>query len=106
MTLTVWHVVLLSAIIAYGIKLAGYAIPASVLERPTTARVSNLLTVALLAALTATQTLERAAGIEIDARVPAVAVAGVLLWLKAPFIVVVVGAAAVAALIRMLGWLP
>ncbi len=103
--MTIWHIVLLSAITIYAIKLVGYAIPASVLERPTPARVSNLLTVALLAALTATQTLERSAGIEVDARVPAVVFAGILLWLKAPFIIVVVGAAVLAAVIRMLGWM-
>ncbi|WP_166864877.1 MULTISPECIES: AzlD domain-containing protein [unclassified Salinibacterium] len=103
--MTIWHVVLLSAIAIYAIKLVGYAIPASILERPAPARVSNLLTVALLAALTATQTLERSAGIELDARLPAVVFAGVLLWLKAPFIIVVVGAAVLAAVIRMLGWM-
>lgn len=103
--MTIWHVVLLSAIIVYAIKLAGYLVPTSFLEKPAPARVSNLLTVALLAALTATQTLERSAGIEIDARVPAVLFAGVLLWLRAPFIVVVVGAAGLAALVRALGWM-
>ena len=104
--MTIWHVVLLSAIVIYAIKLAGYAVPTSFLERPTPARISRLLTVALLAALTATQTLERAANIEVDARVPALVFAGVLLWLRAPFIVVVAGAALLAALIRYLGWMP
>lgn len=101
--MTIWHIVLLSAIAVFAIKLAGYAIPPSFLERPAPARVSNLLTVALLAALTATQTLERAGGIELDARVPAVIFAGVLLWVRAPFIVVVIGAALVAAGLRALG---
>jgi hypothetical protein len=103
---TVWHIILISSIAVFALKLAGYLVPASLLERPTPARVANLLTVALLAALTATQTLERAGGVEVDARVPAVIVAAVLLWLRAPFIVVVVVAALVAALIRLLGWMP
>jgi len=104
--MTVWHIILIASLAVFALKLAGYLVPASLLERPTPARVANLLTVALLAALTVTQTLERAGGVEVDARVPAVIVAGVLLWLRAPFIVVVVAAALVAALIRLLGWMP
>src|SRR5690606_39660055 len=65
---TVWHIVLIASIAVLGLKLVGYAVPLSVLERPTPARVANLLTVALLAALTATQTLERSGEIELDAR--------------------------------------
>jgi len=104
--MTVWHVILIASIAVFALKLAGYLVPAQLLERPTPARVANLLTVALLAALTATQTLERAGGLEVDARVPAVIVAAVLFWLRVPFIVVVIAAALVAALIRVLGWLP
>jgi len=104
--MTVWHVILIASIAVFALKLAGYLVPPQLLERPTPARVANLLTVALLAALTATQTLERAGGLEIDARVPAVLVAAVLFWLRAPFIVAVAAAAVVAALIRLLGWMP
>jgi hypothetical protein len=51
------------------------------------------------------QTLERSGDIQIDARVPAVLVAGVLFALKVPFIVVIIVAAATAALLRrFLGW--
>ncbi|QEO10230.1 AzlD domain-containing protein [Protaetiibacter larvae] len=103
--MTVWHVILLASIAVFALKLAGYLVPASLLERPTPARVATLLTVALLAALTATQTLEHGGGIIVDARVPAVLVAAVLFALRAPFIVVVVAAAAIAALVRVLGWL-
>jgi hypothetical protein len=104
--MTVWHIVLIASIAVLGLKLVGYLVPPSVLERPTPARVANLLTVALLAALTATQTLERAGDIVVDARVPAIVLAGVLFALKVPFIVVVIAAAVCAALVRMLGWLP
>lgn len=40
----------------------------------------------------------------VDARVPAVLVAAGLLWLRQPFLVVVIAAAAVAALLRLIGW--
>ena len=103
--MTVWHVILLSAIAVLALKLAGYLVPQSLLERPTPARVSNLLTVALLSALIAVQTLERGGDIQIDARVPAVLLAGVLFALKVPFIIVIIAAAATAALLRLfLGW--
>ncbi len=104
--MTVWHVILIASIAVLALKLVGYAVPPSLLERPTPARVANLLTVALLAALTATQTLERAGDIVLDARVPAIALAAVLFALRVPFIVVVIAAAACAALVRLLGWMP
>lgn len=103
--MTVWHIILLASIGVFALKLVGYLVPPSLLERPTPARVASLLTVALLAALTATQTLESAGGIVVDARVPAVVLAAVLFALRVPFILVVVAAAALAALVRLLGWL-
>ena len=103
--MTVWHIILIASIAVLALKLVGYLVPPSLLERPTPARVANLLTVALLAALTTTQTLEQAGGIVLDARVPAVVLAAVLFALRVPFIVVVIAAAALAALIRLLGWM-
>ncbi len=103
--MTVWNLILLSAIAVFALKFAGYLVPQSLLQRPTPARVSNLLTVALLSALIAVQTLERGGDIVVDARVPAVLLAGALFALKVPFIVVIIAAAACAALLRMfLGW--
>ena len=103
--MTIWHVILLSAIAVFALKLAGYLVPQSLLQRPTPARVSNLLTVALLSALIAVQTLERSGDIQIDARVPAVLLAGVLFTLRVPFIIVIIAAAVTAALLRQfLGW--
>jgi len=102
---TVWHIILIASIAVFALKLVGYLVPPSLLERPTPARVANLLTVALLAALTATQALEQAGGIVLDARVPAVVLAAVLFALRVPFLVVVIAAAACAAVIRLLGWM-
>jgi hypothetical protein len=104
--MTVWHIILIASIAVLALKLIGYAVPPSVLERPTPARVANLLTVALLAALTATQTLERSGDIVLDARVPAIVLAAVLFALRVPFILVVIAAAACAAFVRVLGWMP
>ena len=66
--------------------------------------VIGLLPVALLAGLVVTQTAGGDDGIVIDARLAAVALAVVLLWLRANFVVVVFAAAALAAGLRALGW--
>ncbi|MDT0156683.1 AzlD domain-containing protein [Microbacterium sp. ARD32] len=102
--MTVWNAVLLAACICVALKAAGYLVPAHVLEAPRPARISDLLTVALLGALVAVQTLGAGQGIVVDARVPAVLVAAGLLWMRQSFLVVVFAAAAVAALLRLLGW--
>jgi len=101
---TLWTAVLLASIVCVALKAVGYLIPPKVLEAPRPARVADLLTVALLAALVAVQTLGVGQGVVVDARVPALAVAAGLLLLRAPFLVVVVVAAATAALLRLWGW--
>ncbi len=103
--MTIWNIVLIASVIALGLKLIGYLVPPSFIERPTPARVATLTTVALLSALVVTQTLERSGEIVADARLPAVAVAAVLLALRVPFILVIVAAAATAALLRWAGWM-
>jgi hypothetical protein len=101
----IWTVILVASLIVLVLKLAGYLVPASVMERPAPARTAALLTVALLSALVVTQTLERDHQVVLDARLPALGVAAILLALRAPFIVVVVSAAVVAALLRLAGWM-
>jgi hypothetical protein len=102
--MSLWNTILLASIVVLALKMLGYLVPSSMMERPTPARVATLLTVALLSALVAVQTLERQGDIVVDARLPAVGVAAVLLAVRAPFIVVVIAAAGVAALLRLLGW--
>jgi hypothetical protein len=104
--MSVWTIILLASLIILVLKLLGYLVPPSFMERPAPSRVATLLTVALLAALVVTQTIERDHQVVVDARLPAIAVAAVLLALRAPFIVVVLSAALVAAALRLLGWMP
>ena len=60
-----------------------------------------LIAVPLLAALIVVQTLGSPDGeIEIDARVPALGVAALCVWRRAPFLVTVLAAAATAAALR------
>ncbi|MEV8250751.1 AzlD domain-containing protein [Microbacterium sp. NPDC076768] len=98
--MTLWSAILLAALICVALKAAGYLVPPKVLEAPRTARISDLLTVALLAALVAVQSLGDGQAITVDARVPAILVAAGLLWLRQSFLVVVVAAALVAAALR------
>lgn len=102
--MSVWSAVLLATIICMAWKAFGYLVPPSLLEAPKPARITDLLTVALLAALVAVQTLGDGQAIVVDARVPALLVAAGLLWLRQSFLLVVIAAAATAALLRLLGW--
>ena len=102
----IWWVVIAASLAVFGLKLAGYVIPRKYVEGPALSRVAALVTVALLSSLVVSQTIFGEAGLSIDARIPAVVCAGALLWLRVPFIVVIVVAAAVAAGLRFLGWMP
>ena len=102
--MTLWTAVLLASVICLALKAAGYLLPAAWLQAPRPARIADLLTVALLAALVAVQTLGAGQALAVDARVPAVLVAGGLLAIRAPFLVVVAAAAVTAALLRLAGW--
>ena len=100
--MTLWQTIILASIAVFALKLLGYLVPPSLVERPVPARIANLLTVALLAALIVVQTVGDGQAISIDARVPALVVAAGLFAVRAPFIVVVAAAAVVAAGIRAL----
>ena len=103
--MTIWQIVLLASIVVLALKLVGYLVPPAFFQRPGPARVASLLTVALLAALVAVNTLTSASAVVVDARVPAIIVAGILLACRVPFIIVLVAAALTAALLRnLLGW--
>lgn len=95
-----WLGLALAAAGCYAEKLLGLAVPASVLERPAVRRTAGLLPVALLSALVAVQTFTAGHRLVLDARAAGLAAAVLALRLRAPFLVVVVTAAAVAAAIR------
>ncbi|WP_425954403.1 AzlD domain-containing protein [Xylanimonas sp. McL0601] len=99
-----WATVLLASLACFALKLAGHLVPEHWLSDPRVARLTSLVTVALLASLVVVQTLGAGRGVTVDARLPALAVAGVALVLRAPFVVVVILAGATAAGVRALGW--
>lgn len=100
--MTIWQVVILASIAVLALKLLGYLVPPSLIEKPVPARIAGLLTVALLSALIVTQAIGSGQGVTLDARVPALAAAAGLFALRVPFILVIIAAAATAALIRAL----
>jgi branched-subunit amino acid transport protein len=101
---SLWLFVLVAAVASFVQKWLGYQVPADVLEKPRVARVTTLLPIALLGALVATQVAADGQALAVDARLPALGVAAILLALRTPFLVVVVAAAVVAAVVRALGW--
>lgn len=101
--MTMWTAVLIASIICVVLKMVGYATPSHWIEAERPARITDLLTVALLAALVAVQTFGAQQSIVIDARLASVLVAAGLLLLRAPFLVVVIAGALVAAGLRLMG---
>jgi len=102
--MTLWIVVLVASALSFFTKYLGYLVPQRLLEHPTATRVANLLTVAMLSALVAVQSLSVGQSIELDARIPTVILAAGLFAIRAPFIVAVIAAGIVAAALRYFGW--
>lgn len=100
-----WIAIIVGSIAVYSWKMLGFALPKRIAENKEVVVFAGKLTVALLAALTAVQTFASGQSLVLDSRLAAVAVAALLYWRKAPFIVAVAVAALVAAALRFfLGW--
>jgi branched-subunit amino acid transport protein len=101
--MTNWIAVLAASAAAFALKLIGYFVPERWLRHPVAGRVTTLLPPALLGALVVVQTVSSGHRLAFDARIVGLAVAGVALWRRAPFLVVVVLGAAATALTRAAG---
>ncbi|MFD5034636.1 AzlD domain-containing protein [Streptomyces sp. NPDC058220] len=101
--MTIWIAIGATAVGCYLVKLLGLLVPAGTLERPLVQRLSALLPVALLAALTAQQTFSADSALVLDARGAGLAAAALALVLRAPFLVVVGAAVLVTAGVRAMG---
>ena len=98
----IWAPLLVAAAACYAIKLSGLSLPQRFLQDPRIQRTVPLLPVSLLAALIATNTFSTGTNLVVDARAASLAVAGIAVLLRSPFLVVVAAAAATAALVRLL----
>jgi branched-subunit amino acid transport protein len=101
MSPTTWTALLAACAACYLLKLAGLSVPPRVLDHPVVSRVADLIPVALLAALVVVQVFADGQRLVLDARVAGLAAAVGLLLLRAPFLVVVLGAAVTAAALRL-----
>lgn len=100
--MSLWTLVIATIAGCYLLKLAGYLVPARILEHPRMRRLVELLPVALLAALVVVEALADGRRLDFDgARLAGFAVGAVAVWRRAPFVVVVVLAGATAALLRL-----
>jgi hypothetical protein len=95
--------VIIASLAVFSWKLLGYLIPQKWITDGIRA-FSERVTVVLLTALVAVQTLVTGNQVEFDARVPALGVAAILFALRVPYIVVVIAAAGTAAGLRFLGF--
>ena len=101
--MTLWWWILVACVVGFLTKLLGYLVPKKWLTNPRVARVAGTLTIGLLASLTIANTVASGQTLTVDARLGALLAAAVALWLKAPFLVVVIVGAAAAAGLRLLG---
>ena len=96
-----WLAIIVASLGCYAIKLLGLSLPGKVVGNPRVTHIADLLPVALLTALIATQTFTSGHHLQLDARAGGLVAAVIAVRLKAPFLVVVGVACAVAALVRL-----
>jgi branched-subunit amino acid transport protein len=97
-----WYALLALCAVSYALKASGPVLAGGRRLGPQARGALDLVAVPLLAALILVQALSDGHRLVLDARVPALGVAAVLVWRRAPFLVVVLAAAATAALLRAL----
>lgn len=97
------QVLVVLALGTYALKAAGPLLLGDRRLPHTVQAVVDLLPAALLAALAIVSTLGSGQAVVVDARLVGLVVAGLALWRRAPFVVVIVVASAATALARTLG---
>jgi branched chain amino acid efflux pump len=98
----IWVVVAALALATAALKLTGPLVLGGRPLNPKALNVVELLASALLAALVVVETFGKGRSLVLDARVLGAAFAVIAVWRRAPMIVVVVGAAAVTAVARLI----
>jgi len=99
-----WTIVLVLAAGVWGQRFLGMYVGGPVLSRfPSLGKLAMLIPAAVVMAVIVQLTVASGRSLVVDARLAGMVVAGVLVWRRAPFVVVVVAAAAVTALLRAVG---
>ncbi|MGA8636423.1 MAG: AzlD domain-containing protein [Candidatus Dormiibacterota bacterium] len=92
-----WLAVLIACGGCAALKLAGFVVPARLLESAVARRILEALPVTLLSALIAVSVFATGSHLVLDSRAAGLAVALMLVAIRAPFLVVVIAAFATAA---------
>lgn len=98
-----WVTVVVTSVLAWLQKFLGHLVPERIVNHPRIKRATLLLPVGLLAALIAVSTLTDGSQVSVDARLAGLAAAAIALLLRAPFLLVLAVAAAIAAAVRAVG---
>ena len=93
--------VIAASIAVFSWKFLGYLVPERYVANPRSKQLADAVTVGLLSALVGIQGFTSDSQFTVDSRLPALILAAVLLYFRMPFIVVIAGAAAFSAAIRM-----
>ena len=96
-----WIAIAVGCVGCFALKLVGLSLPRRVIEQPLVKHIAELLPVALLTALIATQTFTSGHRLQLDARTAGLVAAAIAVRFKAPFLVVVALACVVTALVRL-----
>lgn len=98
-----WTIVFVLAAGVWGQRFLGMYVGGPVLSRfPSLGKLATLIPAAVVMAVVVQLTVASGRTLVIDARLAGVTVAGLLVWRRAPFVVVVVAAATVTAALRAL----
>lgn len=101
--MNLWALVGVTAGGCYLLKLAGYLVPPHILDAPRVRRLVELLPVALLAALVVVQAVSDGRHLDLDGpRLAGLAAGAVAVWRRAPFLLVILAAAATASVLRLI----
>ena len=97
-----WAIVVVLAAGVWAQRLLGMFVGGRVLSRqPGLGRLATLIPAAVVMAVVVQLTLATGKSLALDARAVGMAVAGLLVWRRAPFVVVVLAAAVATALVRL-----
>lgn len=97
-----WWLIVALGLGSYALKVMGPLLSRRSSDTSSLTVIAGAITPALLAALIAVQTFAIEEDLTVDARAGGLAVAGAAVWIGAPFVVVVVLAAATSAALRVL----
>lgn len=99
-----WPIVFVLAAGVFSQRMVGMFVGGPVLRRyPALGKLATLIPAAVVTAVIVQLSVASGKSLVIDARLAGMAVAGVLVWKRAPFVAVVVAAAVATATVRSLG---